>query len=297
MAGDQDASKVFELAQGLAGLTRQWGVHACAVLMCSEPLMDIIPIMKRPSDGATITQFEYPLCEELGVLKMDFLGLSNLTTIEDALDNIVYNGKERVAIEEVELDDQPTFELLQRADTLGVFQLDGSGMRALLKQMRPTEFEDISAVSALYRPGPMGMNSHTSYALRKNGLQEIAPIHPELEEPLREILAPTYGLIVYQEQVMQIARVCAGFTMGQADTLRKAMGKRSSMCCKSSSRDFPPECSPTDTRKNASTDCGRSSFPSPSTLSTNRTRPVTASFRIGRPSSRPTTRSSSWPRF
>ena len=226
VAGDQDASKVFELAQGLAGLTRQWGVHACAVLMCSEPLMDVIPIMKRPSDGATITQFEYPLCEELGVLKMDFLGLSNLTTIEDALDNIVYNGKERVAIEEIELDDQPTFELLQRADTLGVFQLDGSGMRALLKQMRPTEFEDISAVSALYRPGPMGMNSHTSYALRKNGLQEIAPIHPELEEPLREILAPTYGLIVYQEQVMQIARVCAGFTMGQADTLRKAMGKK-----------------------------------------------------------------------
>ena len=226
VAGDQDASKVFELAQGLAGLTRQWGVHACAVLMCSEPLMDVIPIMKRPSDGATITQFEYPLCEELGVLKMDFLGLSNLTTIEDALDNIVYNGKERVAIEEIELDDQPTFELLQRADTLGVFQLDGSGMRALLKQMRPTEFEDISAVSALYRPGPMGMNSHTNYALRKNGLQEIAPIHPELEEPLREILAPTYGLIVYQEQVMQIARVCAGFTMGQADTLRKAMGKK-----------------------------------------------------------------------
>ena len=226
VAGDQDASKVFDLAQGLAGLTRQWGVHACAVLMCSEPLMDVIPIMKRPSDGATITQFEYPLCEELGVLKMDFLGLSNLTTIEDALDNIVYNGKERVAIEEIELDDQPTFELLQRADTLGVFQLDGSGMRALLKQMRPTEFEDISAVSALYRPGPMGMNSHTNYALRKNGLQEIAPIHPELEEPLREILAPTYGLIVYQEQVMQIARVCAGFTMGQADTLRKAMGKK-----------------------------------------------------------------------
>ena len=226
VAGDQDASRVFDLAQGLAGLTRQWGVHACAVLMCSDPLMDVIPIMKRPSDGATITQFEYPLCEELGVLKMDFLGLSNLTTIEDALDNIVSNGKERVAIEEIELDDQPTFELLQRAETLGVFQLDGSGMRALLKQMRPTEFEDISAVSALYRPGPMGMNSHTNYALRKNGLQQIVPIHPELDEPLHDILAPTYGLIVYQEQVMQIARVCAGFTMGQADTLRKAMGKK-----------------------------------------------------------------------
>ena len=226
LADDADAGRAFELAKGLEGLTRQWGVHACAVLMSSAPLMDVIPIMKRPSDGATITQFEYPLCEELGILKMDFLGLSNLTTIEDTLKNIEYNSKPPVKIEEVGLDDGKTFELLQRADTLGVFQLDGSGMRTLLKQMKPTEFEDISAVSALYRPGPMGMGSHTNYALRKNGLQEIAPVHSELAEPLGEILATTYGLIVYQEQVMEIARVCAGFTMGQADTLRKAMGKK-----------------------------------------------------------------------
>ncbi|MCI2012200.1 MAG: DNA polymerase III subunit alpha [Ancrocorticia sp.] len=226
IAADPDNQKIMKLAMGLEGMTRQWGVHACAILMSSVPLTDVIPVMKRPADGATITQFEYPLCEELGILKMDFLGLSNLTTIEDTLQNIIANGKEPLTIENVPLDDQATFELLQRADTLGVFQLDGSGMRALLKQMKPTEFEDISAVSALYRPGPMGMNSHINYALRKNGLQKIEPIHPELEEPLRDILATTYGLIVYQEQVMQIARTCAGFTMGQADTLRKAMGKK-----------------------------------------------------------------------
>lgn len=223
---DGDARRVVDLAIGLEGLTRQWGVHACAILMSSVPLMDVIPLMKRPADGATITQFEYPLCEELGVLKMDFLGLSNLTTINDALENIEMNKKSPVEIESVPLDDAETFALLSRAETLGVFQLDGAGMRALLKQMKPTEFEDISAVSALYRPGPMGMNSHTNYALRKNGIQKITPIHPELEEPLKDILGTTYGLIVYQEQVMQIARTCAGFTMGQADTLRKAMGKK-----------------------------------------------------------------------
>ncbi|MBP3223380.1 MAG: DNA polymerase III subunit alpha [Actinomycetaceae bacterium] len=223
---DQDAKSVYDLAKGLEGLTRQWGVHACAVLMSSVPLTDVIPLMKRAKDGAIITQFAYPLCEELGILKMDFLGLSNLTTIEDTLDVIEANGKERPVMEDIPLTDEKTFQLLQSAETLGVFQLDGSGMRTLLKQMKPTEFEDISAVSALYRPGPMGMDSHTNYALRKNGLQDITPIHPELEEPLKEVLGPTYGLIVYQEQVMQIARICAGFTMGQADTLRKAMGKK-----------------------------------------------------------------------
>ncbi|MDY5153868.1 DNA polymerase-3 subunit alpha [Actinobaculum suis] len=224
--GDPDAQRVFSLAQGIEGLTRQWGVHACAVLMSSVPLTDVIPLMKRPADGAVITQFEYPLCEELGILKMDFLGLSNLTTIDDALQNIVDNGKEPVVIEEVDFEDQTTMELLQRGETLGIFQLDGSGMRTLLRQMKPTGFDDISAVSALYRPGPMGMNSHTNYALRKNGMQKIEPIHPELDEPLHEILGPTYGLIVYQEQIMQIARKVAGFSMGQADSLRKAMGKK-----------------------------------------------------------------------
>lgn len=217
-------TEIYNLAKGLEGLTRQAGVHACAVLMSSVPLTDVIPVKKEKD--AIVTQFPYPLCEELGLLKMDFLGLSNLTVIDDTLDNIVTNGKDPVVIENVGLEDDATFELLQRAETLGVFQLDSSGMRTLLKQMKPTDFEDISAVSALYRPGPMGMESHTNYALRKNGLQKVTPIHSELAEPLKEVLAPTYGLIVYQEQVMQIARICAGFTMGQADSLRKAMGKK-----------------------------------------------------------------------
>ncbi|UNX55990.1 DNA polymerase III subunit alpha [Georgenia sp. TF02-10] len=225
-AGDPEAQKVVTTARGLEGIKRQWGVHACAVIMSSDPLVDIIPIMRRPQDGAIITQFDYPTCERLGLLKMDFLGLRNLTVIDDALKNLVVNGKEPVDLERLTLDDPRAYELLGRGDTLGVFQLDGAGMRTLLRLMRPDNFEDISAVQALYRPGPMGANSHTNYALRKNGQQRIEPIHPELEEPLKEILGTTYGLIVYQEQVMAIAQKVAGFTLGQADLLRRAMGKK-----------------------------------------------------------------------
>ncbi len=223
---DPEAQRVVELARGIEGLKRQWGVHAAGVIMSSDPLIDIIPIMKRPQDGAIITQFDYPTSEGLGLIKMDFLGLRNLTILDDALENIVNNGKPPVEIESVPLDDAPTYELLGRGDTLGVFQLDGGPMRALLRQMRPDNFEDISAVIALYRPGPMGMNSHTNYALRKNGLQEITPIHPELAEPLAEVLDTTYGLIVYQEQVQKAAQVLAGYSLGQADLLRRAMGKK-----------------------------------------------------------------------
>ncbi|MBE7698958.1 DNA polymerase III subunit alpha [Oerskovia sp. Sa1BUA8] len=225
-AADPDAQRVVELAKGIEGLKRQWGVHAAGVIMSSEPLIDIIPIMRRLQDGAVITQFDYPTCEGLGLIKMDFLGLRNLTILDDALENIVMNGKDPVVLETLTLDDPKTYELLGRGDTLGVFQLDGGGMRTLLKLMRPDNFEDISAVGALYRPGPMGANSHTNYALRKNGMQEVTPIHPELEEPLAEILGTTYGLIVYQEQVMAIAQKVAGYSLGQADILRRAMGKK-----------------------------------------------------------------------
>jgi DNA polymerase-3 subunit alpha len=225
-ATDPDAQRVVELAQGIEGLKRQWGVHAAGVIMSSDPLIDIIPIMRRPQDGAVITQFDYPTCEGLGLIKMDFLGLRNLTILDDALANIVMNGKERIEVESLTLDDPATYELLGRGDTLGVFQLDGGGMRTLLRLMRPDNFEDISAVGALYRPGPMGANSHTNYALRKNGMQPVVPIHPELAEPLQEILGQTYGLIVYQEQVMAIAQRVAGYSLGQADILRRAMGKK-----------------------------------------------------------------------
>lgn len=224
---DADAARVFETARGIENLKRQWGVHAAGVLMSAEPLMDVLPIMRREDDGAIITQFDQPPLEDLGLLKMDFLGLRNLTVIEDALRMIEANTGTKLVIEELDLDADPaTYALLARGDTLGVFQLDGGAMRTLLKQLKPTDFEDISAVIALYRPGPMGMNSHTNYALRKNGLQKIEAIHPELKEPLDEILGTTYGLIVYQEQVMSVAQKVAGFSLGQADVMRRAMGKK-----------------------------------------------------------------------
>ncbi|WP_396652740.1 DNA polymerase III subunit alpha [Microbacterium helvum] len=223
---DPEAKTVFDRALGLEGLKRQWGVHAAGVIMSSEPLLDIIPIMRREQDGQIVTQFDYPSCETLGLIKMDFLGLRNLTIISDALDNIRLNRGEELDLEHLALDDRPAYDLLTRGDTLGVFQLDGGPMRSLLRLMKPDNFEDVSAVIALYRPGPMGANSHTNYALRKNGLQPVTPIHPELEEPLKDILDISYGLIIYQEQVMAIAQKVAGFSLGQADILRRAMGKK-----------------------------------------------------------------------
>ena len=224
---DPEAARVFATARGIENLKRQWGVHAAGVLMSAEPLIDVLPIMKREDDGAIITQFDQPPLEELGLLKMDFLGLRNLTVIQDALVMIKANTGIDLVPEDLDLNaDARTYELLSRGDTLGVFQLDGGPMRALLRQLKPTNFEDISAVIALYRPGPMGMNSHVNYALRKNGLQQVDAIHPELAGPLREILDTTYGLIVYQEQVMAVAQKVAGFTLGQADVLRRAMSKK-----------------------------------------------------------------------
>jgi DNA polymerase-3 subunit alpha len=223
---DADVKTVVDTAIGLEGLKRQWGVHAAGVIMSSAPLLDVIPIMRRPADGAVITQFDYPTCEKLGLIKMDFLGLRNLTVLDDALINIANNRDEKVVLEDLPLDDPATYSLLQRGDTLGVFQLDGGPMRALLRSMQPDTFEDISAVGALYRPGPMGADSHNKYARRKTGKEKVEPIHPELAEPLEDVLGETYGLIVYQEQVMAIAQKLAGYSLGQADLLRRAMGKK-----------------------------------------------------------------------
>ena len=223
---DVDSKRVVDLARGLEGLKRQWGVHAAGVILSRDPLLDVIPIHRREADGAIITQFDMGACEATGLLKMDFLGLRNLSVLDDALLNIKENQNIDIVLEDLPLSDQKTFELLSRGDTLGVFQLDGGGMRSLLRAMAPDSFEDISAVIALYRPGPMGENSHNDYADRKNGRKPVEPIHPELSEVLQDILGDTYGLIVYQEQVMAIAQKVAGFTLGRADLLRKAMGKK-----------------------------------------------------------------------
>ncbi len=223
---EPDVKKIIDTARGIEGLTRGTGVHAAAVILSRTPLLDLIPMHKRDRDGTIITGFSYPDCEEMGLIKMDFLGLRNLGIIDHAIKIIKENRGIEVDTSSIELDDKPTYELLARGDTLGVFQLDGTAMRSLLRLMQPDRFDDISAVLALYRPGPMGVDSHTNYALRKIGRQEITPIHPELEEPLREVLDPTYGLIVYQEQVQKAAQILAGYSLGQADLLRRAMGKK-----------------------------------------------------------------------
>ncbi|WPF65409.1 MULTISPECIES: DNA polymerase III subunit alpha [unclassified Corynebacterium] len=223
---DPDVKQIYETARGLEGVVRQAGVHACAVIMASVPLLDHIPMWKRAADGALITGWDYPACEAIGLLKMDFLGLRNLTVIGDAIENIKANRGEEVLLETLETEDEEVYKLLSRGDTLGVFQLDSGGMQELLKRMQPTGFKDIVASLALYRPGPMGVNAHWDYADRKNGRKPITPIHPELEEPLREILDETYGLIVYQEQIMRISQKVANYTAGEADNFRKAMGKK-----------------------------------------------------------------------
>ena len=236
VAGEKHLQEVVETARGLEGLKRQWGVHAAGVIMSSEPLIDVIPIMRRLQDGQVITQFDYPSCENLGLVKMDFLGLRNLTILDDALENVQMNRGEVIDLDALSKDmtDPATYALLSRGDTLGVFQLDGGGMRTLLRLMQPDNFEDISAALALYRPGPMGVNAHTNFALRKNGKQEIVPLDPQLKgklqpemvEALDPILSMTYGLVIYQEQVMEVAQKLAGYTLGNADLLRRAMGKK-----------------------------------------------------------------------
>jgi DNA polymerase-3 subunit alpha len=223
---DPEVKKVLDTARGLEGLKRQAGVHAAGVVISRDPLTDHIPVWRRDADGAIITQFDMGAVEKLGLLKMDFLGLRNLTVLDDCLANVKDNRGETVVLEELPLDDAETYALLGRGDSIGVFQMEGGPMRALLRSMQPTTFEHISAVSALYRPGPMAANAHNDYADRKNGRKEIKPIHPELAEPLEEILGESYGVIVYQEQVMAIAQKLAGYTLGQADLLRRAMGKK-----------------------------------------------------------------------
>ncbi|GAA1523397.1 DNA polymerase III subunit alpha [Dactylosporangium maewongense] len=224
--GEQEVRTVVDTARGLEGLKRQWGVHAAGVILSREPLLDVLPVHRREQDGAIITQWDMGACEDIGLLKMDLLGLRNLTILDDALDAIRQNRGVDLAVESVPLDDKATYELLSRGDTIGVFQFDGGPVRALLRSMAPDAFADISAVGALYRPGPMGANAHNEYADRKNGRRPVTPIHPELAEPLADILGDTYGLIVYQEQVMAIAQRVAGYSLGAADLLRRAMGKK-----------------------------------------------------------------------
>jgi DNA polymerase-3 subunit alpha len=221
-AGDPDARRVIDTARGLEGLRRQDSIHAAAVVISAQPITEIVPIQQKGEGAEVVTQFEMHAIEDLGLLKMDFLGLRNLSTIERALELIEENTGARPDIDRVPLDDRAVYSMLSRGEAIGIFQLEGGGMRALMRSLRPDRFEDIIALVSLYRPGPMGAGTHNLYADRKNGRVRVEYPHPDLEEALAE----TYGIMVYQEQVMQAAQIMAGYSMAEADTLRKAMGKK-----------------------------------------------------------------------
>jgi len=221
-ASDPDVQRVVDTARGLEGLRRQDGIHAAAVVISARPLTDIVPIQRKGEGAEIVTQYEMHGIEALGLLKMDFLGLRNLSTIERAVELIQESRGEKVDVDHLPLDDPITFEMLRRGDTIGVFQLEGNAMRSLIRSLEPETFDDIIAVNALFRPGPMGQNMHYEYADRKNGRKPVDYPHPATVR----FLESTYGIIVYQEQVMQVARDLAGYSMAEADTLRKAMGKK-----------------------------------------------------------------------
>ena len=219
---DPNAKEVIDAARGLEGLRRQDSIHAAAVVIAPEPLIGIVPVQRKGEDAEMVTQFEMHGIEALGLLKMDFLGLRNLSIIERCLELVEETTGERVDIDNVPTDDPTTFELLQSGNTIGVFQMEGTAMRALIRSLKPDIFDDVIALVALYRPGPMGANMHNLYADRKNGRAEIEELHPVLTEKL----ADTYQIMVYQEQVMMVAQEIAGYSMADADELRRAMGKK-----------------------------------------------------------------------
>ncbi len=226
---DADARKVIDVAKGLEGLRRQDGIHAAAVVITHEPLTEYLPIQRKPepggdpADAPIVTQYEMHGVEELGLLKMDFLGLRNLSVIERALDLVEEREGTRPDIDAIPLDDEKTFAMLREGDSIGVFQLEGGPMRSLMRSLAPTSFDDVAALVALYRPGPMAANMHRDYADRKNGRKPVTYLHPELEP----ILADTYGLMIYQESMMRVAQRFAGYSLEEADNLRKAAGKKS----------------------------------------------------------------------
>ena len=221
-SNDDGARPVLDTARKLEGLRRQDSIHAAAVVISPRPLAELVPLQRKGQDAEVVTQFEMHAIEELGLLKMDILGLRTLSTIDRTLDLIESGTGHRPDIDRVDLEDPETYAMLCRGDTIGVFQLEGTAMRALIRSLKPDRFEDMVALVALYRPGPMSNDWHNAYADRKNRRKAVEYPHPATEAALRE----TYGLMIYQEQVMQIARDIAGYSMSDADSLRKAMGKK-----------------------------------------------------------------------
>jgi DNA polymerase-3 subunit alpha len=224
---DPEAKQVLDVARGLEGLRRQDGIHAAAVVITDKPLTEHLPVQRKPEPGQPpeksplVTQYEMGNVEALGLLKMDFLGLRNLSVIETTLDLLRQNGVE-LDIDAIPLDDEDTLAMLRKGDSIGVFQLEGGPMRTLMRALAPTSFDDVAALVALYRPGPMAANMHFDYADRKNGRKPVTCLHPDLEE----LLGDTHGLMIYQESVMRVAQRIAGFSLPEADDLRKACAKK-----------------------------------------------------------------------
>ncbi|MDO8664090.1 MAG: DNA polymerase III subunit alpha, partial [Candidatus Liptonbacteria bacterium] len=220
---NEDAKKLIDAAMHLEGVARHASVHACGTVISRDPLIDNVPLQFAPQNkDIIITQFEMHSIEDLGLLKIDLLGLKNLTIIEETIRLIKELHDDDIKISELPLDDKKTFELLQKADTTGVFQLEGDGMRHYLKDLVPTEFEDIVAMISLYRPGTLEAGMVPRYIARKHKKEKVTYLHPKLEL----ILKKTYGIMLYQEQLMQVARELAGFSFSEADILRKAVGKK-----------------------------------------------------------------------
>ena len=219
---DPDVKKIVDTAIGLEGLRRQDGIHGAAVVIAPEPLTQYMPVQRKTDQTTLVTQYEMHGVEALGLLKMDFLGLRNLDVISDTVAHIKRSRNLELDIDNLPLDDPATFRMLQEGKTVGVFQLESEPMQRLLRLMAPTEFEDICASVALYRPGPLAANMHVDYADRKNNRQPVEYFHPEAEN----VLSETYGLMIYQESVMRVAQKFAGYSLAEADLLRKAMGKK-----------------------------------------------------------------------
>ncbi|MCS4119105.1 DNA polymerase III subunit alpha [Salinibacter ruber] len=221
-ANNPEVSKMMQYAEVLEGSVRHTGVHAAGVIIAPGEISDYVPVSVAKSKGEEVvtTQYDGDWVEEFGLLKMDFLGLKTLTLIEDAVELVEDTRDVNLNIDDIPLDDEATFELFQRGDTVSIFQFESTGMREHLRKLKPTEIGDLIAMNALYRPGPM--ENIPTYVARKHGREEVEYPHPLLED----ILEPTYGIAVFQEQVMQMARELAGFSLGEADILRRAMGKK-----------------------------------------------------------------------
>lgn len=225
----QEWKKIVDAARAIEGRTKSVGTHACGVILSSHPLSDVIPV-GVDKNGDAITEYEYAACENLGLIKIDFLGLDTVDIIQNTIQTIINTGKtppNMMNIINGDMDDKPTYNLLSRGDTIAVFQLSSPGVQELLRKMKPTKIDHIAAITALYRPGPMGMNAHLKYADRIGGREPIEPIHPEFAGTILDtILEPTASLIVFQEQVIEIAQKISGFTGKEGDKLRKAIGKK-----------------------------------------------------------------------